>query len=250
MLRTTLVDGVRIHTLWTAKDTADMGDTVMRGAAMMHGTIRVQAHNTEGYASVEYRVITGLGEDDASRDNTDLQEAIESAGGIVEKYIYNGVVHYAFDEADSFGGLVALEVHKTIGDGVDPEPELIGIDQLSGLNTNTKRVMEDASGFGLGGRAKYVDFWTKLSWANGSGFFTARQDETSGQYLMGTHTVHGTGDYSFSVMGRKDLVVFQTRENGAKAVQYVAYHSGNVEKLVDAIISNPVALEKLKAAIA
>lgn len=247
MMRTTVENGFRIHTLWTVKDTSAMSGTVLQGGGMLKGTITLQEHVTAGYQSIKYWVRTVSGE--VGRGAT-IEAALKDIATVTSTYVYRGQKHWVVEVKNDLYALFEIEVHKEIGDGADPEPELVGLDQLEGLNVNTKRVMEDASGFGLGGRAKYQDYWTTLSWANGSGFFTARQDEGSGQYLMGTHTVHGTGDYSFSVMGRKDLVIFQTREGGAKSIQYIAYHSGNVEKMVDAILANPSALAKLKAALA
>lgn len=248
MLRTTLVDGVRTHTLWVPKDTSAMGGTVMRGASMVKGTIAVQPHVTSGYQKVEYVLYTERGL--VSRGAT-VRAVVEEQGTVTSEFTYNGVPHVVFETIFTDGdGLVKLEVQKTIGDGADPEPELIGLDQLDGLNANTKKVMEDASGFGLGGRGKYHDNWMDLRWNHGSGFFTAKQSKTIGQYLMGVHCVHGTGDYTFSIMGRKDLLVFQTREGGVESKQYKVFHEGVVDLLVDALMEDKESLKHLKAALA
>ena len=179
-----------------------------------------------------------------------IEAALKDIATITNTYTYKGQKHWVVEVKYDLFALFEIEVHKEIGDGADPEPELVGLDQLEGLNVNTKRVMEDSSGFGLGGRAKYQDYWDVLTAASGSGFFTARTTAGQGKYYMGAHTVHGSGEYSFSVYGRDGEVFFQTIELGDKAKRFEAYHAGNVSKLVDAIIANPAALAKLKAALA
>lgn len=118
-MMTDVVDGVRINTLWTPKDTSAMAGTVMRGGAMLVGTVAVPPHVTEGYSKVSYYVYSENGK---AVYTTNVKASLSEYVEIVSTYMYNGIEHFVFKGGEE-NGIVKLEVRKTLKEGEDPEAD-------------------------------------------------------------------------------------------------------------------------------
>lgn len=208
----------RIKTLWSingrSPDSRDEWDST--GLGLKVGRVDIPASLmivVDGYDKVTY---VRTSSDGSKSEHASIVAALTVSGTepVVETVHGSGVMTFFINGTESnTPGINRIDVIKE-WEAVDPEPEPIAVEDLSGISYRGVKLIKSGNTYGIGGVAARLS-WDDAAESNDTQFVSATNvnPASGGQYIMGISVAHASG-YAFQFGGRDGKIWYRFREAG------------------------------------